>query len=131
MNFPAINFTIQNWNPNSYQKHIIRDKYIYSDDENLFNNFYKNMEFIDSNGDIYTLVEKRKPTSQWRILLSFIPKIYRIEFVFKKTHQKIDLTTLKEFAKHQISRLSDEEYIEEWKSEIDKLKSVKEIIEEM
>jgi len=132
MKFPAANISIKNWNPKEdYLVYIILNEFIYNDNQKLYQDYYHNMDFVDSNGDIYKLIEKRPPSSLWRNVFKFLPNTYKIELRFRKTPDNMDIEEIREFVLKQISRLPKEEYIEEWKNEIRNANTISSILGEV
>ncbi|MBK8505659.1 MAG: hypothetical protein IPL46_27760 [Saprospiraceae bacterium] len=106
MKFPIANISIKSWNPTEdYLMYILLDPFIYRDSTKLYNEFFFNNEFVDSTGEIYRIVNWKKPVSLWRTLFKFLPMVYKIELIFKKVEKKMVLEEVREFVLRQINQL--------------------------
>lgn len=129
MKFPIANITIENWNPNEdYLLYILMDPFIYKDDEKLFRDYFFNYKFVDSNGDIYRLVDRRLPTSLWRRTLKFLPNIFKIELIFTKTNERMDIEAVRNFIIRQVGKLSEKDLAKDWIKLIKNAKTISEIL---
>lgn len=83
MRFPIANVSIKDWNPQEdYYNYILMDPYIYSSSDEFFESFYKNHKFVDSEGNIFKVVDRRIPESWWRKVFHFIPNFYKVTLLF-------------------------------------------------
>lgn len=129
MKFPVANISIKNWNPKEdFLLYILMDKYIYRDNSQLYKTYFYNKEFVDSNGNIYKIVDQKKPTSLWRKIFKFLPNVFKIELIFKKTESKMDVENVKQFILRQIKNLPKDETNNSWIEKIKKSKTIQEIL---
>ncbi len=130
MKFPIANISIKNWNPEEdVLLYILLNKYIYRDDNQLYQSFFYNKEFVDSNGDIYLLVDQKKSTSLLRKIFKFLPNVFKIELIFKKTKNKMDIENVREFILRQIGKMPKDANHANWIEQIKNAKKIQEILD--
>jgi hypothetical protein len=130
MKFPIANISIKNWNPEEdILLYILLNKYIYRDDNQLYQSFFYNKEFVDSNGDIYLLVDQKKSTSLLRKIFKFLPNVFKIELIFKKTKNKMDIENVREFIQRQIGKMPKDANHVNWIEQIKNAKKIQEILD--
>lgn len=129
MRFPIANVSIKEWDPQEdYNHYILMDPFIYDNREDFFKAFYLNHKFVDSDGNIYKIVDKRPPSAQWRRIFHFLPKVYRISLVFMKTEETMQIEEIREFVIRQVSRIRKADNITAWISHIKRAKTIQEIL---
>lgn len=129
MKFPVANVSLREWNPREdILLYVLIDPYIYRNDDKLYREFYYNQKFVDSEGEIYKIIDKRLPSSIWRSIFRFLPNVFKIELIFITTNEKMGIEEVREFYLHQINNLPKEDYINEWINQIKDAKSIKEIL---
>ena len=109
----------------------IFDGYMYSSKEEIFRKYYYNKEFADCKGDVYRVIDRMLPTNYWRNLFSFLPGVYKVKLVFKKTGKRIALEELKEDLIRGIKKFDTADTKEEgveWIAEIKNAGSIKEVL---
>lgn len=115
MKFPVANVSLREWNPREdILLYVLIDPYIYRNDDKLYREFYYNQKFVDSEGEIYKIIDKRLPSSIWRSIFRFLPNVFKIELIFITTNEKMGIEEVREFYLHQINNLPKEDYINEW-----------------
>lgn len=128
MRFPIANIS-QEWNPQEdYLHYILMDPYIYNGSDQFFKDLYLNNKFVDSEGKIYQVVDKRLPTSWWRKAFHFLPDIYKVTLLFIKTEEKMDIEAVREFVSNQIVKIKKAEGTNKWLGQIKKAKTIQEIL---
>lgn len=126
MRFPIANVSYE-WNPKEdYTHYILMDPYVYTNNEQILNEFYLNQKFVDSEGNIYRIVDKRLPTSWWRKAFHFLPDVYRVTLLFYKTVDKMDLEQVRSFVHKQVSKKAED--TTKWLGHIKKAKTIQEIL---
>lgn len=129
MKFPVANISIDNWDSNEdYLLYVLMDPFIYRDDEKLYRDYFFNYKFVDSNGDIYRLVDRKLPTSLWMRVFKFIPNVFKIELIFTKTNERMDIELVRNFIIKQIGKLSDQDSASDWIKQIKNAKTITEIL---
>lgn len=129
MRFPIANISIRDWNPQEdFEHYILMDPYIYTKNEDFFRSFYKDHEFVDSEGNIFKVVDKRPPRSCWRRLFHFLPDVFRISLVFIKTGEKMEMEEIREFVLKQISRVKRGDNLSGWMEHVRKAGTIHEIL---
>lgn len=76
---------------------MLDDPFIYTGDNQLYQDFYFEQKYVDSKGNVYVIVDRILPTSFWKQVLRFIPNTYKVELVFKPTNEKIDIETFRTY----------------------------------
>jgi hypothetical protein len=128
MKFPAANVSIKNWDENEdYLIYILEDEFIYTADNKLYQDYFLDKLFVDSNGDIYKCIDRRLPNS-FRQIFSFIPNFYNIELIFKRTEDKMTIEQVRQHILNQINKLDNDQNKVEWLEKVKNAKSYEEII---
>ena len=128
MKFPAANVSIKNWDKNEdYLIYILENEFIYTTDNKLYREYFLDKRFVDSNGDIHKLIDRKLP-SAFRQILSFIPNFCKVELVFKRTADKMTVEQVREHILNQIGKLDNEQNKNEWIYKVKNAKSYNEII---
>ena len=114
MKFPAANVSIKNWDKNEdYVIYILEDEFIYTTDNELFHKYFLNKLFVDSNGEIYKLIDRKLP-STLRQVLSFLPNFCKVALLFKNTGEKMTLEQVREHILNQINKLDNDQNKVDW-----------------
>ena len=114
MKFPAANVSIKNWDKNEdYLIYILEDEFIYTTDNELFHKYFLNKLFVDSNGEIYKLIDRKLP-STLRQVLSFLPNFCKVALLFKNTGEKMTLEQVREHILNQINKLDNDQNKVDW-----------------
>lgn len=128
MKFPAANVSIKNWDKNEdYLIYILEDDFIYTTNNKLYQEYFLNKLFVDSNGDIYKLIDRKLPNS-FRQILSFIPNFCKVELIFKRTEDKMTVEQVRQHILIQINQLDNDQNKIEWIDKVKIAKSYEEII---
>jgi len=130
INFPMTRINSKSW-LDKEDLFPLFNGYIYTSKEKLFNDYYRNKEFVDCKGDIYKVIDRIPPTNFWRNFLKFLPNVYREKLVFIKTNKRIELMELKKDLISGIRRFNNDATSEagkEWIMEIERSKSIKEVL---
>ncbi len=122
MKFPAANVSIKNWNKDEdYLIYILEDEFIYTTSNKLYQEYFLDNLFVDSNGDIYKLIDRKLP-NLFRQILGFIPNYCKVELMFKPTGDKMAVEQVRQHILNQINKLDDDQNKVEW---VDKVKNAK------
>lgn len=107
------------------------DGFIYTAKKGIFIDYYLNKEFADCKGEIYKVIDRIPPTSFWRNLLRFLPGVYKMKLIFRKTDRRIELEELKNDIIQGILRFDTadtKEITEKWIEEIKNSENIKEVL---
>ena len=107
------------------------DGFIYTAKEKIFKDYYFNKDFADCKGDIYKVIDKIPPTSFWRNFLRFLPGVYKVRLIFRKTNRIIKHDELKSDIIQGIKRFDSadtKDITEKWIKEIMKSENIKEVL---
>ena len=128
MQFPAANVSIKNWDKNEdYLIYILEHEFIYTTNNKLYQEYFLGKLFVDSNGDIYKLIDRKLP-NLFRQVLSFIPNFCKVELVFKLTKDKMTIEQVRQHILSQLNKLDNDENKAEWIDKVKNAKTYKEII---
>ncbi len=125
MKYPILNISLKNWNSSKldYSILLLDSNLIYTSNDELFNNYFLNNEYIDSNGKIYEIIGRELPSS-WKKAFSFIPYFYKVKLLFKAKEREIQLDELKSYIVKNIKALSyQEEFERKWLKDIEAAKT--------
>ncbi|APU11900.1 hypothetical protein A5M85_16915 [Cellulophaga lytica] len=128
MRFPLLNISERKWCSKKNKDYIIYDKFIYTNNETIYNEIYKNNLFIDCNGKIYSVLKKAELIEKWRIWLRFIPNIYKKEIIFKPTGESWTAEELRKYLIERVSELNTNEHTRSWITYLKKAKNYEELI---
>ncbi len=95
MKFPFFNLSQYRWVNESVIDFALFNAFIYTDDDDYFNNFLKNNKFCDCSGTVYVIKDKMSPTQLWRKIFRFIPSVYKVTLQFEKTDESIPFELFK------------------------------------
>jgi hypothetical protein len=119
MKFPIINVSIKQWTDSQdLAEYTSYDKYIYTNKDSIFDQFYKDQLFCDCNGSIFRAVSKTELREKWRNWFKFIPNVWKTEIIFIPTGEIMNLEELREYYLTRISELKKTDFVEEWISNI-------------
>ena len=109
MKFPIFNLSQYRWVNESIIDFALFNKFIFTDDDDYFNNWLKNIKFCDCDGTIFVIKDKMTPTQLWRKFFRFIPGIYEVTLQFEKTDESITFEEFKVFflTKHDVIQHKD------------------------
>lgn len=128
MKFPAANVSIKSWDENEdYLIYILEDEFIYTTNPKIYQDYFLNNLFVDSNGDIYKLIDRKLPNS-FRQILRFIPNFCKVELIFKPTKDKMTIEQVKQHILSQLNKLNNDTNKVEWIDKVKNAKSYEEII---
>lgn len=128
MKFPAANVSISHWNKDEdYLLYVLENEFIYNSDNELYQKYFLNNLFVDSNGEIYKLIDRKLP-SKFVQLFCFIPNLCKVEFIFKKTEEKMTLEQVRQHMINQIEQLANDQNKVDWLHAIKNATSFGEII---
>ncbi len=123
--YPILNISISEWN-NDIIEEIFRENDIYySSNEEFFNTYLLNNEFIDCNGDIYKITGKIAIKGFWTLL--FTSK--RSRLIFEKTNSKITFDELQKIMVDRINDLKGDEAEQQWILSLKKAQTIKQLLE--
>jgi len=130
INYPITKINSENW-IDEEDLFPLFSGYIYTSKEIIFNDYFRNKEFVDCKGDVYKITDRILPTNFWRNFLKFLPGVYRVKLVFKKTNKSIELDELKKDLIAGIRRFDSDavrKESKEWIMEVENAKSIREIL---
>jgi len=128
MKFPAANVSISSWDKEEdYLLYVLENEFIYNSDNELYQQYFLNNLFVDSNGDIYKLIDRKLPSKIIQ-LFSFIPNLCKVEFIFKKIEEKMTLEQVRQHMLNQIEQLADDQNKVDWLHIIKNAATFEEII---
>ena len=133
INYPVTKVNSKNWIDHEDLLPLF-DKYLYTSKEKIFNDYFHNKEYVDCEGNVFKIIGRIPPTNFWRKLFKFIPRVYKIELIFKNTDRNIELNELKEDLISGIKRFDSDETrkeSKEWILEIKRAKSIRELLSEI
>ena len=129
ISFPLLKISDDNWNEmDDHGMLFLFQKFYFSKDKELFKKFYLDKEFVDKNGTIFKITGLSELIFWFYGLLSLLPMVPKYEFVFKNTGKSIDVIELKSFLTNKIKNIPDYGFNEKWISEIEKCKTIEEIL---
>lgn len=130
-----IEFPIARINSKSWLDHEdlmpLFDGYIYTSSDQVYYDYIHEKEFTDCKGDIYRVTGRIFPTSFWRRFFWFVPNVYKVKLIFRKTGRIIELEDFKKDLIAGIRRFDTSDTVESgnaWINEIQNSKSIKEIL---
>lgn len=126
--FPLLNISEKKWSSKENKNYIIYDKFIYTNNETIYNEIYKNNLFIDCEGKIYSVLKKAELIEKWRIWLRFIPNIYKKEIIFKPTGESWTVEELRKYLIERVSELNSNEHTRSWITYLKEAKNYAELI---
>ncbi|MDR6969315.1 hypothetical protein J2X31_003345 [Flavobacterium arsenatis] len=129
MTFPLINISIEKW-PNSEDiiEFIVYEKYIYTNNDSVFNEFYKDKLFCDCEGSVFKATRKVKMTQHWRNWLKFLPNVWKTEVIYEATTKTMSIEELREYLMNRISDLDDSDFIQKWLLKVKMAKTYSQLI---
>lgn len=112
MAFPIVNvsMSIEEW---ADYENIWYDKYLYTREDSVFNEYCKEMLFCDCHGFIYKAVGKAEPEA-WRNWFWFLPNVWKVEVIFEPTGKQMSIEELREFLLVRVSVLEKTDLIDRW-----------------
>jgi hypothetical protein len=129
MEFPITNISTNKWTKEEDPMlFMLVDQFIYTGNIRLYRDFYFKQKYVDSKGDIYTVVDRVLPTSFWKSLLRFIPNTYKVELVFKPTAEKMDIETFRNYMIDRIKITFGVPESDNWVNQIKEAKTFKAIM---
>jgi len=125
MQFPMYNIDIPSLGKNYWLlNEIIRYNATYSsNDEEMWKQYFLNMRFVDSQGDVYRLVDKIKIRKLWHSLF----RIARYDCGFVATGERLSIEELRQIMESQIIN-TDEKFAHEFIAGLRKAKTLAELI---
>lgn len=129
VSFPLLKISDDNWNEMEEEgMPFLFQKFYFSKDKELFKKIYLNREFVDKNGTIFKITGLSDLSFWFYGLLSSLPMIPKSEFIFINTGKLIEIDELKLFLSNKIKNLPDYGFNQKWISEIEKCKTIEEIL---
>jgi len=128
MKFPAANVSLKEWDPNEdYLLYVLMDPYYCKTGDEFYREYYHNLKYVDSNGEVFKAIDKKPPKSILRRIFRFIPGVYKVELIFSNTGEKMELEEVREFMLKKVTKLKDD-YVSEWINQIKNSKSIQEVL---
>jgi hypothetical protein len=128
MEFPLLNISDHDWDPESVDSQLLFDGFIYVRRE-LFDEFIKDKFYCDCAGYVYQAVDVVPPTSWCRKVFYFLPMVYKSKLIFEKTELRLTEDQLRDFVLEQISELPGSEFNQKWIEQLKQANTHKEIID--
>ena len=128
MEYPLLNISIKKWDDEHLMEYMIFDEFIYTDDDSIFNKFYRSNLFCDCNGRIFKVIRKAELKERWRHWFRFIPNVWKREIVFEPTGKSWSVDELRNHMLERISDLKNDEFLVKWKSDLQKAKTHSELL---
>lgn len=128
MEFPLLNITDHDWNPEAVEGQLIFDRFIYVRRE-MFDEFYWDKFYCDCDGDVYKAVDVEPPTSLCRRFFYFLPMVYKSKLIFEKTELHLTVDQLRDFVINRISELPGDELNQKWIEQLKRAKIHRDIID--
>ncbi|GAB5526444.1 MAG: hypothetical protein Roseis2KO_43160 [Roseivirga sp.] len=126
--FPLLNITDHDWEPEVVEAQLIFDGFIYVKRE-LFDEFYRDKFYADCKGDVYKAIDVVPPTALWRRAFYFLPMVYKSKLIFEKTELRLTLDQLRDFVIDRISELPGDNFNKKWIEQLKQAKTHKDIID--
>jgi len=128
MIFPAANVSLKEWHPEEdYLLYVLMDPYYCKTGDEFYREYYHNQKYVDSNGEVFKVIDKRPPKSIIRNIFRFLPGVYKVELIFSNTGERMELDEVRDFMVKQVSKLKDD-YVNEWINQIKNSNSIKEVL---
>lgn len=128
MKFPAANVSLKEWDPNEdYLLYVLMDPYYCKTGEEFYREYYHNQKYVDSNGEVFMVTDKKLPDSLIRNIFRFLPGIYKVELTFTNTGEKMELSEVRELMLKQVQKLKDD-FVTEWINQIKDAQSIQEVL---
>jgi len=128
MKFPAANVSIRNWDKDEdYLVYILENEFIYTTDNKLYQKYFKDNLFVDSNGEIHRLTDRKLPSSTRRFF-SFIPNFCKVELLFRPTEGRMTIEEVRQHILAQLYILDNDKNKTEWIEKVKNAKIIEEII---
>lgn len=128
MEFPLLNITDRDWNPERVDSQLIFDEFIYVG-RAIFDDFHKDKFYCDCTGKVYKAVDIVLPTSSWRKFFGFLPMVYKSRLIFEKTELRLTVDQLRDFVIDRISEMPEDEFNQKWIRQLKQAKSHRDIID--
>jgi len=128
MKFPAANVSIRNWDKDEdYLVYILENEFIYTTDNKLYQKYFENNLFVDSNGIVHRLIDRKLP-SLIRRFFSFIPNFCKVELSFRPTEGRMTIEEVRQHILAQLYILDNDENKTEWIEKVKNATTFEEII---
>lgn len=129
ISFPILKISDDNWNEmDDHGMPFLFQKFYFSEDKELFKKFYLDKEFVEKNGTVFKITGLSDLSFWFYGLLSLLPMIPKSQFIFINTGKSIEIDELKLFLINKIKTTSDYGFNQKWISEIEKCKTIEEIL---
>ncbi len=130
MRFPLLNITNTDWvTEEDLTSFMLFDQFWYNTTEEIFKRYALNIDFCDSNGEIYQVTYRIYPTSWLRNAFKFLPMVYKCTLKFRKTGMQIPLVDLRHFMLERIKSLDKSEFQHKWITMVENAKTHADIID--
>lgn len=124
--FPILNISINCWTFNNFGELILYDEYYYSNDIAFYKMYNLSNFFADCKGEIFEIVAF-KPIRRSLLMKIFSKKRYIS--VFEPTNKSITFEELRKFLIERILQLDCPEGQKAWLSNIEKAKTIRDLIQ--
>lgn len=130
MKYPMINISDKNWDKeDDLTVYMLFDEFIYTNQEDLFRQYYKDKEFCDCQGNVFKVVDRRPPVSFWRNFFRFLPNVYKVELSFIQENKKVTLDDLRTFMLERLDEINTNDFVPKWFDSVKKANSYKELLD--
>ncbi|WMN11773.1 hypothetical protein QYS49_39570 [Marivirga salinae] len=128
--YPMINISDKNWDKeDDLTVYMLFDEFIYTNQEDLFIQYYKDKEFCDCQGNVFKVVDRRPPVSFWRNFFRFLPNVFKVELSFIQENKKVTLDDLRTFMLERLDEINTNDFVPKWIDSVKKANSYKELLD--
>lgn len=124
-NFPIVQIDIEKWDIDLMVELFRFDEFYYSGDNEFYDHYFYNKQFLDSDGRIFLAREKIKASNFWSKL--GVGKKYLINY--QVTGKQWTFEEVKSFLISKVTELSSYEGRDQWISSLKSAKTIKQLIE--
>lgn len=115
MKYPALNISEKSWKGRELEldTFVLFDEFNYNKNTKFFEKYFLNKKICDSNGKIYKIKGRKLPTSVWRRFFSFLPNVFKCEYIMEQVNEELTLESLRNYLLERISDLEQNEFSKE------------------
>ena len=130
MKYPALSISEKSWREKELEldAFVFFDEFNYNKNIKTFEKYFLNKKICDSKGEIYRITGRKLPDNVWRRFFSFLPNVYKCEYITERTNEKWTLENLRNYLLERISDLEQDDFSQEWKTDVWKAKTYEELI---
>ncbi|MCE7993677.1 MAG: hypothetical protein HEP71_16955 [Roseivirga sp.] len=128
MEYPLLNITDHNWEPERVDGQLVFYEFIYVG-RKIFDEYHKGKFYCDCTGKVYKAVDIVLPASIWRRFFGFLPMVYKCRSIFEETELQLTVNQLRDFVIDRISEMPEDDFNQKWIEQLKQANSHKEIID--